>query len=86
MKLHRYREELLAGCRPAIILSEGRKWMEVLVVDAGRLKVVKRSLDEKKYMTPLQTNERKAKASIRRLARKPGTSSKIRKAVREVVV
>lgn len=85
MELMRYHEELLLGYRPALVLNEGRKWMDLLVVDHGRLRILKRSLDEKKYMTPLVTNERKAKASIRRLARKKGTSKRIREAVKECV-
>ncbi len=83
MKLMRYRGELLDGCRPALVIYEGRKWMDLLVVDHGRLRILKRSLDEKKHLTPLVTNERKAKASIRRLARKKGTSKRIREYLKE---
>lgn len=83
MELMRYREELLKGARPALVVAEGRKWMKVLVVDHGRLRVVRRPLTEKAHMTPLRTNERKALASLRRLARRRGTSRTIREAVKE---
>lgn len=83
MELLRYREELLKGARPAIVVAEGRKWMKVLIVDSGKLRVVRRPLTEKAHMTPLQTNERKARASLRRLARKRGTPRVIREFVKE---
>jgi len=69
--------------RVALITKEGRKWMNVLIVKDGRLKMVRRELGEKKFMTPCATNTRKAKASIRRLARKRGTSRRIKTAVKE---
>jgi hypothetical protein len=71
--------------RVALIAKEGRKWMNVLIVKDGRLKIVRRELSEKKFMAPCATNERKAKASIRRLARKAGTPRKIRNTVKEVL-
>ncbi|MHC4413281.1 MAG: hypothetical protein ACYSW6_10010 [Planctomycetota bacterium] len=71
--------------RVALIANEGRKWMSVLIVKDGGLKIVRRELGEKKYMAPCATNERKAKASIRRLARKAGTPRKIRNTVKEVL-
>ena len=81
MELMLYREELLRGNRPAVIVKEARKWMDVLVIDAGKLRIVKRPLTEKEFMSPLATNERKAMASLRRIARKRGTSRKVRAAV-----
>ena len=83
MELLRYREAMLKGCRSALIVDEGRKWMKVLVVDSGRLRVVRRPLSEKAHMTPLKTNERKALASLRRMARKRGTPRIIRDYVKE---
>lgn len=71
--------------RVALITNEGRKWMSLLIVDGGRLKSVRRELTEKRFMAPDVTPERKAKASIRRLARKAGTSRKIRNTVKEVL-
>lgn len=65
----------------AMITKEGRKWMQVLIVKGGKLKIVRRPLDDKRYMKPLTTNERKAKASLRRLARKCGTPRTARAAV-----
>ena len=67
--------------RTALVAKEGRKWMSVVVVDVDRLKIVRRPLTDKGYMKPLQTNERKAKASLRRLARKRGTPRLARAAV-----
>jgi len=83
MELLRYHEELLKGFRPALVVAEGRKWMKVLVVDSGKLRIVRRPLTEKAFMSPMKTNERKALASLRRLARKRGTSRTVRDAVKE---
>lgn len=85
MELLRYREELLLGARPAMVMSEGRKWMNVLVIDKGKLHKVRRPLTEKQFMTPLATNERKAKASLRRMARRRGTSRVIRDYLKEAL-
>ena len=79
MNLQRYRTE--QGVITALVVKEAPKWMTVLVVDAGRLRLIREPVTEKQYMTSLQTNERKAKASLRRLARKRGTSRKIRAAI-----
>lgn len=85
MELQRYREQLLLGARPALVMSEGRKWMDVLVIDKGKLHKIRRLLTEKQFMTPLATNERKAKASLRRMARKSGTSRVIRNYLKEAL-
>jgi hypothetical protein len=84
MELMRYREEY-GGARPVLVIGEGRKWMQILMVDDGRLRIRKLPIEEQRYMAPLTTNERKARASFRRLARKPGTSRKIRQAIKESV-
>ncbi len=68
--------------RTALIIKQGHKWMTVLLVRAGRLTLVRRPLTDEQYMTPLVGNYRKATASVRRLARKPGTPRKVRDAVR----
>ena len=67
--------------RTALIVKEGRKWMSLLIVRSGRLVIIRRPLTDQRYMTPVLGNERKAKASIRRLARKRGTSRTIRRAL-----
>jgi hypothetical protein len=85
MELQRYREELLKGARPALVVNEGRKWMQVLVVDHGKLRMVRRALTEKQHMTPLVTNERKAKASFRRMAKQRGTPRKVREFLQEAL-
>ena len=82
INLQRYRTE--EGCQTALVIETARKWMQVLIVDAGRLRIIRAPVSDQRYMTPLQTNERKAIASLRRLARKPGTSSKIRAAVSHI--
>jgi hypothetical protein len=64
--------------RTAIIVSTGRKWMKVLVVEAGRLKIVRRPLSDMSLMTLAITNQRKSKATLRRLARKRGTPQAVR--------
>lgn len=82
MELQRY-QDTDNRFRTALVAKEGRKWMQVLVVEDGRLKLIKRPLTDKEYMSPLLTNERKSRASLRRLARKAGTSRAIRLAVKE---
>ncbi len=69
----------------ALVVKEAHKWMTVLVVDGGRLRLVRELVTEKQYMVPALTNERKALASLRRLARKRGTSRAIRTAIAELV-
>ena len=81
MELVRYREELLKGVRPALIVKEGRKWMQLAVIDQGKLRMTKRPMTDRQYMTPLELN-RKTKASLRRLARKRGTSRTVRAAIK----
>ena len=83
MELQRYQEALLGGFRSALVAKEGRKWMSVVVVESGRLKMIRRPLTEKDHMTPVAWN-RKPKASMRRLARKRGTSRDIRAAIKEI--
>ena len=83
MELQQYQQPLLGGFRPALIISEGRKWMRLAVIDSGKLHVIKRSMDERQHMTPMPMN-RKMKASLRRLARKKGTAPVIRAAVKEI--
>ena len=83
MELMRYQEPLLGGFRSALVASEGRKWMQVVVVDAGKLKMIRRPLTEKAFMVPMAWN-RKNKASMRQLARKRGTAAKVRAAVKEI--
>ena len=80
MQLQRYQDQD-NNFRTALIASEGRKWMQVLVVNGGRLQMVRRPMTDKAYMNPMPTNERKARASLRRLARKRGTARNIRAAV-----
>lgn len=83
MNLQRYHTE--QGMVTALIVSEAGKRMTVLVIDRGRLRLIREPVSEKQYMVPAQTNERKAKASLRRLARKRGTPRKIRAAIAELV-
>jgi len=42
-------------------------------------------LTEKQHMTPLATNERKAKASFRRMAKRRGTPRKVREFLKEAL-
>lgn len=83
MELMRYQDED-QRFHIALVAKEGRKWMQVVMVKGGGLKAVKRPLTDKKYMQPLETNERKAKASLRRMARKRGTSRVVRAAIKEI--
>ena len=64
--------------RVALIVSTGSKWMKVLVVEVGKLKIVRRPLADLSYMKSIPPNQRKAKASLRRLARKRGTPRSVR--------
>ncbi len=79
MQLQRYHDG--HQFRSALIAKEGRKWMQVLVISGGRLKMLRKPLTDLNYMSPERTNERKARASLRRLARKRGTARDIRAAV-----
>ena len=81
--LQLYRTE--QGCRIALVVSVARKWMQILVIEDGRLRILRAPVTEQRYMTPLETNQRKAIASLRRLARKRGTSRAIRTAIAELV-
>ena len=83
MNLCRYRTEHSAIT--ALVVTTARKWMTVLVVDGGRLRLIRRPVTDQHHMTPLATNTRRAMATYRRLARKRGTSRKIRAAVAELV-
>ena len=83
LDLQRYHTE--QGVTTALVVKEARKWMTILVIHSGRLRLIREPVTEKQYMTSLQTNERKAKASLRRLARKRGTPRKIRAAVADLV-
>lgn len=76
LDLKRYRDS--RQTRVALIVSTGRKWMKVLVVEAGQLKIVRRPLTDLSYMTSMSANQRKVKASLRRLARKRGTARPVR--------
>ena len=80
MELQRYQGPMLDGFRTALVAKEGRKWMQIVVVEAGHLKMIKRPLTDKDHMTPIAWN-RKSKASMRRLARKRGTPRTVRAAV-----
>ena len=67
--------------RSALVITEGTKWMTLLVVQNGRLVKIRRPLTEQRYMTPLHGKEHKLKATLRRLARQRGTSKQIREAL-----
>ena len=82
MELQRYLDQD-NKYRTAMVTKEGRIWMRVLRVDDGALKIVKRPMTDHKYMTPLPWT-RKNKASLRRLARRRGTSRAVRAAVKEI--
>ena len=82
MDLMRYREEY-GGARPALIMNQGRKWMTLLVVDNGRLKTKRIPMTDAQYLSPIPTNYRKARASWRRMAKKRGTSKRIRNYLQE---
>ncbi len=82
LQLQRYHTD--NGFLTAFTIKKARKWMQLLVVDGGRLRIIRRLSSEERYMTQLSTNERKAKASLRRLARKRGTSRAIRAVVADI--
>tara|TARA_R110000823_G_scaffold178830_1_gene311258 strand:- start:16 stop:327 length:312 start_codon:yes stop_codon:yes gene_type:complete len=71
--------------RTAIIVSTGRKWMKVLVVEAGKLKIVRRPLSDLSYMTSAIINQRKEKATLRRMARRRGTAKAVRSFLGELL-
>mgnify|MGYP003649732252 FL=1 len=71
--------------RIAIIVSTGSKWMKVMVVEAGRLKIVRRPLSDMSYMTSAITDQRKSKATLRRMARRRGTAKAVRSFLGELL-
>jgi len=83
MDLQRYhdRNGYHSEFRTALVVSQGRKWMQLLIVRDGRLHLIRRLITEQRYMNPISCNERRVKATIRRLARKKGTARKVRSAV-----
>ena len=80
MQLQRYQYDPMRVCL-ALIVKEGRKWMQLLIIKGGRLKMIRCPMTAKDHMSPIQTNERKARATLRRLARKRGTPRNIRAVV-----
>lgn len=72
------------GFVTALTIKKARKWMRLLIVDGGRLRIIRCLASEESYMSPLSTNDRKAKASLRRLARKRGTSRAIRAVIADI--
>ncbi len=81
MELQTYHDQ--RQIRTAMITKEGRKWMNVLVIDGGSLKIVKRPMADRQKMATIPWT-RKNKASLRRLARRRGTSRAVRAAVKEI--
>ena len=87
MKLMRYRDQqkirghVIEQYRTALIVEKGHKWMTLLVIRRGRLELIRRLLSDQRYMAPIQCNQRRAKAHLRRLGRKRGTHRKIRQAL-----
>lgn len=83
MELQQYQGPMLDGFQIALVANEGRKWMNVVIVKGGSLKMIRRPLTEKDHMTPIAWSQ-KSKASMRRLARKQGTARNVRAAVKEI--
>ena len=87
MDLMRFRDQqktrghVVEQFRTALVVEKGRKWMTLLVIREGRLALIRRLLSDQRYMDPIQCNQRRAKASLRRLGRKRGTHRKIRQAL-----
>ena len=74
--------------RTAFIVSRARKWMSLLLIEDGTLIVRKAPLDVERTMTEIDAGARQARkmcCSLRRLAKKKGTSKKAREAVQEIV-
>ena len=47
MQLQRYHDQ--TGFRTALVIKEGRKWMNVLVISEGQLQITRRLGDPKTY-------------------------------------
>lgn len=75
--------------RTAFVVRELVKNVELLVLDSMcRFKVVKISKDEAASLKPVDfgsRGERKMRASLRRIAKKKGTTKKARLAVKQVL-
>lgn len=77
------------GVQVAFVLREMRKWAEVLIINPlGLLQVKRIHLLELDYMTDISfgaRQERVMKQTLRRLARKKGTTRKARAALQEIL-
>ena len=77
------------GSQIAFILREMRKYAEILIINPlGLLQIKKVHLIELDYMTDINygaRQERAMKTTLRRLARKKGTTRKARAALQEIL-
>lgn len=83
-----YRYKTNEGTRCALILSIGRKWMRVGLIEPGLIKAKKVPISEQRYMAPLELSKgeaRKANASVRRIMRKKGHTTKLREEITEAI-
>lgn len=83
-----YRYKTNEGTRCALVLSVGRKWMRVGLVEPNLIKAKKVPISEQRWLEPLDMGkgqERKAKATVRRLARKKGHTKKLREEIAEAL-
>ena len=83
-----YRYKTNEGTRCALVLSVGRKWMRVGLIEPGLIKAKKVAISERRYMEPLDLGKaqaRKANASVRRIMRKRGHTTKLRNEITEAI-
>ena len=71
--------------RTALIVKQNRKWMQLLVIEGGRLKLINRLMTEQRHMTDIACDDRRVKASLRRLARLRGTPRTVRDALQNAL-
>jgi hypothetical protein len=67
--------------RCAVVLSVARKWMRIGVIEAGSIKVMRVPITDREYLRVPDRGKRqirKENASLRKLARKKGVSTKVR--------
>jgi|Cruoilmetagenom7_1024161.scaffolds.fasta_scaffold03732_6 hypothetical protein len=85
--IYRYMDD--KNCtRCAVVLSVARKWMRIGVVEAGKIKVKRVPITERKYFRVPDRGKRqirKENASLRRMARQKGVSKKVREEITEAL-
>lgn len=80
MKVMRYKTD--KGVRVALLVSEGRKWLKVIIMDSAGIKISRKPLPEKHYMDEMTNSVRKVKKQFRMAGRAFGITKSAKQALR----